>query len=447
MENPTQPRENRPIVGGLRFFLWILLLLAFTEFVMRGPVRFVREPGTWNDLSQNYTAARLWLKGQSPSDPNNFTVLWLKEGGSRLPISDPRTHLAPPLGSLVIMAPIAALPWPTAKILWLIVLMVAFGLTVWALVLAGGLKHDELRTLAFVAACFALAPFQTGIANGNSTILMLGACAVAIWAAEKRRDVTAGILFGIACSLKPQTAAFLVLYYLVKRRWRVFATAVACTLGLVLVAVLYMQLRDVSWMHDYLSNAKGFVTANQVDDFSSANPIRFTLINLQVPFFVIIGHSASANVLAFAVCALLLCVWLCWAIQRRQPRPELLCLGAVSVMALLPVYHRFYDAALLAVPLCWVMTALVAKSRSLAQVALLLMAPFLVPGAALLQQHASSGRIPEAVRQTWWWNAVVMPHETWALLLLCLILLHAMRGEFGRTNPETQNGANLSVGH
>ena len=53
------------------------------------------------------------------------------------------------------------------------------------------------------------------------------------------------------------------------------------------------------------------------------------------------------------------------------------------------------------------------------------MMPFLVPGAAFLQQLAvarrdslTRSRIPGV------WNCVVMPHETWALLLLCLVLLY-----------------------
>jgi len=447
MENTIQQRESSRTTGRLRIFVWILLLLAFTEFVMRGPVRYLREPASWNDLSQSYTASKLWLRGKNPCDPRNFVALWLQEGRSRLQVSDIRTHLAPPPGSLVVMAPIAAFPWPVARILWSTVLLAAFGLTVWALAVVGGFRRDELRTLLFVAACFALAPFQTGMANGNSTILLVGACSVAIWAARNERDVTAGILFGIACSLKPQTAAFLVLYYLVKQRWRVFGAAVACTLGLVLLAAVYLQFHGVSWIHDYLNNARGFLTANKIDDFSSANPIRFTLINLQVPFFAITGRSALANLLALGAGILLLCFWLYWAVQRRQPVLDLLCLGTASVIGLLPVYHRFYDAALLVVPLSWIMAPLAAKSKTRAQVALLLMAPFLVPGAAVLQQLASSGHIPDAVAQSWGWNAIVMPHETWAMLLLCLVLLYEMHRESGNKNSEREDGVNLSAGH
>ncbi len=402
----------------------MLLLLAAAEFVIRGPVRFLGEPTSWNDLSQNYTASKLWIKGQSPSDPRNFVALWLQEGRSRLNVSDIRTHLAPPLGSLVIMAPIAAFPWAIAKIIWLAVLLAASAMTIWALALAGQFRWDEPRTMVFIAACLALAPFHTGLANGNSTVLVVGACAAAIWAAQNRRDVTAGILFGVACSLKPQIGALLVLYYLAQRRWRLFATAVACAAGLVLVAVLYLQFRGVSWIQDYLHNAKGFVSANQIDDFSSANPIRFTLINLQVPLFSITGHSSSANLLAFAIGGFLLCTWLYLITRARDNTPELLSLAAISVIGLLPVYHRFYDAVLLVVPLCWCMTGVAGRLKTIVRISLLLMTPFLIPGTVLLQQFARNGRVPDAVMDSWWWNCIVMPHETWALLLLSSVLLY-----------------------
>lgn len=422
----TAPQPQPPATRNLKIILWILLFLSAAEFVVRGPVRFLGWIAEWNDLSQNYTASKLWLYGQSPSDPKNFVALWKHEVGSRLDLTDIRTHLAPPLGGLVVMAPIAVFPWKVAKILWLLVLLTSFAATVCALARTAGFRWGETRTLAFVAACLALAPFQTGIASGNQTILVVGLCMTAIWAAHKRRETAAGVLFGIACSVKPQIGAFLVLYYLVRRRWHLFATAVGTTAGLVLVAVLYLWLRGASWIQDYLHNARGFVSANHIDDFSTANPARFALINLQVPMFSITGNPSSANLLAFVVATCLIAAWLYFVVKNQQT-PELLSLGAVSIIALLPVYHRFYDAALLVVPLCWCMTATRGRMRAIAKATLILMIPFLLPGATFLQQLVIRGQVPGEFTQAWWWNCFVMPHETWALLFLCLVLLYGIK--------------------
>jgi hypothetical protein len=427
MDNTTSRQQRQPrTTRRLKISLWILLLLAGAEFVARGPMRFLLEPGTWNDFSQGYTASKLWLRGQSPSDPRNFVALWRQEGNSRLELTDIRTHLVPPLGALVVLAPVAAFHWSIAKIIWMAVLLIAFATTVFALAMAGGFRHDELRILAFIAACLALAPFHTGLASGNATVLVIGACVAAVWAAHNRRDVTAGILFAVACSLKPQIGGLFVLYYLVRRRWRLFGTAVATTVALALAAVLQLQIRGASWTQDYVHNATGFFTANNIDDFSAANPIRFTVINLQVPFFSITGDSSSANRLAFAAGALLMSVWLYLVIRRRDERSEFLPLGAISIIGLLPVYHRFYDAGLLVVPLCWCMTQQIGRAKSVARTVLLLMIPFLAPGSAFLQQLSGHTRVPAVVTHSWWWNCVVMPHETWVLLLLSLVLLYGM---------------------
>ena len=125
---------------------------------------------------------------------------------------------------------------------------------------------------------------------------------------------------------------------------------------------------------------------------------------------------------------LLLCVWIFLVVRVNEHGSDLLSLGAVSTLSLLPVYHRFYDAALLVVPLCWCMNGTFNGLRSrTANIALLLMAPFLVPGAAFLQQLSTRGRPPEAVTHTWWWNCIAMPHETWVLLLLGLVLLYGIK--------------------
>jgi len=424
----------------LRVVLWILILLAGAEFLLRGPGRYLSEVSNWNDLSQNYTASKLWLKGLSPADPKNFVILWKQEGHSRLDFDDVRTHISPPPGGLVVLAPVAALPWRAAKIAWLAILLISFAATVWALAATSDFRRGDVRTLVFIAACLALAPFHTGFASGNTSIFVIGLCAIAIWAARQDRDVAAGILFGIACAVKPQLGAFLVLYYLVQRRWKLFGTAVGCTAVLNLVAVAYLELRGAPWVQDYLNNIRGFVTSNHIDDFTTENPGRFTLINLQVPFFSITGSSSSANLLAFTVAALLVFVWIYWVI-RRNGQPELLALGAISAVALLPVYHRFYDGALLTVPLCWCIASAIGPAQSVARTALLLTTPFLVPGAAFLQRLALRGTVPDPMTRSWWWNCVVMPHETWTLVLLFLVLLYGMSSaQLGMRQQSTQTG-------
>jgi hypothetical protein len=343
-------------------------------------------------------------------------------------LNNARWHIAPPPGALVLFAPIAALPWTEARHVWLAVLLAGFMTTVAALLKFARLSPLEPRGLAFVAGCLALAPFHTGFATGNQTIVVVGLCAFGIWAAGCNRDVIAGMSFGAAFSLKPHIAGFFLLYYLLQRRWRLLASAVTLTVFLVIVAAAWMRISGVAWLADYLNNIKFGAAHNSFDDFTTANPIRFMLINLQVPFYSFTHGARSANLLAFGTGAALIVPWIIFVLRNRRQEVELLNLSTIAVIGLLPLYHRLYDASVLAIPLLWCLTRS-SNSRPLGSTALWLIAPFLVPGAAVLQQALLLGQIPKSWADSWWWDGLLMPHQTWILLILALALLYAMRKE------------------
>jgi hypothetical protein len=100
-------------------------------------------------------------------------------------------------------------------------------------------------------------------------------------------------------------------------------------------------------------------------------------------------------------------------------------LSAIAVISLLPVYHRFYDATLLVLPLCWVFVSY-RKARVFAILSSVLMIPFLIPGGTLLETMEISGRIPAALAHRWWWEAFAMAHQVWLLLFLGILLLYEM---------------------
>lgn len=408
-----------------RVIAWIFLILAFGEFVVRGPVRSFQMP-TWNDLSQYYAASRLWLRGQNFAKPENFVALWRDEVGSTLDARSIRTQIAPPPGAVVLLSPIGALPWPAAKIAWLAVLLAAFISTVWSLSRVARFHFGEARTVLFVSGCLALAPFHTGIANENQTILVVGLCALGIFTAGCRHDLFSGLLFGAACSMKPHIGSFLVLYYLLQRRWRLFWSAIGITALLVVIAAGWMQVNGVHWVPSYIDNIRFAAAKNTFDDFTAANPVRFLLINLQVPFYSFTHNRAYSNIGAFLVGAALIVVWACIVLRSKTTHSELLSLAAIAVIGLLPLYHRVYDASVLAIPLCWCIREWKGTMRRLVTLSLILMAPFLLPTAALLQKAADKGWLPARLQFSSLWQTLIMPHQTWLILMLSITLLYAM---------------------
>jgi hypothetical protein len=55
----------------------------------------------------------------------------------------------------------------------------------------------------------------------------------------------------------------------------------------------------------------------------------------------------------------------------------------------------------------------------------------LLPGAALLDQLAERGRVSSRTVHHWSWDALIVSHQVWMVLILCTVLLAAL-GKFPR---------------
>ena len=58
----------------------LLLLLALTEFCVRGPIRAVHHRD-FNDFISPYIQSNAWLSGRDPYDPRVLAQLWPPEAG------------------------------------------------------------------------------------------------------------------------------------------------------------------------------------------------------------------------------------------------------------------------------------------------------------------------------------------------------------------------------
>lgn len=400
----------------------ILLVAAGAEYVMRGPVRFYRSGTQWSDITQVDIPSRAWIRGMDPYSPQNFVDLARQATGNSPTTGNIGSHSPYPLTTLVIVSPIAALPWPTAHKVWTVVQGISVVPIILSLASIGGLAN-RLQKCLFAGLTLALAPLHTGIAVGNVSIPAIALCCLAVWTASRKKETATGIFLGIATCLKPQLGLWFIFYYLLRKRWRVVLTVSIFGVLILLIGVLRLEASGVPWWQDYLSNARGFAMDNKTVDFTDADPIRFTLINLQVLFYALFSSTTAAELGAWLTGAILLGSWLCLGVMERKGVPELLLLSSMVVLSLLPTYHRNYDASLLVFPLCWILSR--SSFGKLEWLSLFLMLPFVIPGAVLLQTLASEGRIPDSMANAWWWNTLVMPHEIWALLLLSVLLLFA----------------------
>jgi len=196
------------------------------------------------------------------------------------------------------------------------------------------------------------------------------------------------------------------------------------------IGVLRLHYSHVSWLPNYVADNQALLSRGILGDFRPLNPTRFGLLNIQLVLYPLVGTARLANALAIAVGAILLVVW-AWYAGRPGSQTNLLQLSTLAVISLLPVYHRFHDAVLLVMPLCWYLASFRSLTRLYSKFGLLLFVPFLAPGGSLLETLRDSGRIPSSIATNWFWNEFVMPHAVWSLLLLAALLLWEMRRQRG----------------
>jgi hypothetical protein len=424
----------------------VLLLMSGAEFIVRGPVRAVGSSIHFNDFLSPYIQARALVEGLDPYSPQVLLRLWpedaphfvflAKEVANGSLVANRGIPTAYPITALVLIAPFAFLPWKFASLVWLGINLISFAIMLGALVALAGFSYRDPSAILLVAATLALAPFHTGIVTCNVTLVAVELSVMAIWTARQRFEMTTACLLAVVTGLKPQIGLCFLLYYLLRRRWRICGIAFSLLACMVGIGLLRLELGHTPWIADYFNDNRILLETGVLGNFTAINPTRFGLINLQVALYPILGGARVTNEVCMAIGAILLVAWIVNtgtlgasrtkldAIQRGDC--ELLDLSVIAVISLLPVYHRFYDATLLVLPLCWAFVAL-RRTRTAAVISLLVMLPFTIPGGTLLQTKQIEGSIPVALTRHWWWEAVVMPHQVWALLFLSVLLLAEMR--------------------
>lgn len=221
---------GRPLSPRLRR-LRLLLLLATVAVALAAVLSFVIDPltghfgGTFEDFNAYFGAARSMAAGGSPYA--HFSSAPVTEAG----------FVYPPFAALLVR-PLALMSDRVAMVVWLwltLACAVAGAIVVARTALPSSWPRVELAVL--VAVAFAPATYNYWHGQINPVIFLL--LAVAFWAYLSDRQVTAGVLLGLAAGIKVAPVVFLIV--LVRRGWwrgtaAMLATG-AATLGLGLLTL------------------------------------------------------------------------------------------------------------------------------------------------------------------------------------------------------------------
>jgi hypothetical protein len=271
----------------------------------------------------------------------------------------------------------------------------------------------------------AFAPFHTALVTENPVLLAVGIGVLALWAAKHSREYLAGIALAIAICLKPQAGLCFLAFFLIQKRWSIAKLGGAMSASIMLVSLTRLWLAGTPWVETYIGVSRAMFAPGAINDFTGQNPVWFHMVNLQVAFFPLLGSARAANLCALLAAAVFGFIWLMIVTRWAVDTDPLLVFSTLGIISLLPVYHRFYDSVLLIFPVAWALLRPHPR-RGNAQAAMFLSALFLAPGGALVTQLAERAHLSAAVVNSWWWRSLVVGHQSWALLLLSIILLRSM---------------------
>jgi hypothetical protein len=426
----TQSMQKYVLNTRTRWLYTCLLAFVAAVFIVRGPLRALAGPDL-NDLISPHVQSIAWIHGEDPYSAQSLFLYWPKPAiRDRPPLREVQDgslvirHGIPtayPITCFVVLSPFTVLPWPWVRFVSVFLSVGLFAMAVWCLAMVGEIAGR--RRWILVVAGLLLAPIHTGIATCNLAIIATELGIISLWANNAGKGRATGILVAICTGLKPQIGLCFLAFLMLRRRWRASALAIGAIALLVVVGLGRMQIAGTSWLAGYESDSRALLSTGVLGDFTERDPLRFGLINLQVGVYPLIGDRNMTN-LTVALFSAMLVSRFAILLLRKGVRDDLLTLSTLAVLTLIPIYHRFYDAALLLIPLCYLLRQLGKRNEIIAVLGVASIAPFLVPGGTLLQTLRDRGSIPARLLNSGLWNSFVMAHEVWCLMLLALVLLY-----------------------
>lgn len=417
---------------ALRVALALLLAVMGAEFMVRGPIRFVRHGASRStDFTAPYLGARALVRGLNPYSSDVFWEMAAEAGWRVSPERDAddfESRSPYPLSAFAIITPVAGARWLVARTVTIAVLTALVLLAIVSLGSLAGFHGDAaaVRRRLFLALALGLAPIHSALGTGNLVSAAVALSVLGAWLQARHRDVAAGLCLAIAAGIKPPIAAPLLGYALLRGRWTTLAVA-AVELA-VITGAAALRLHGVPWVSGFLAN-NALLLSNSGMDVIRWSDAQQQFVNLQYLGFFLSDNARLVAWTSWLVGGAFVGTWMVCVVRRRQQPMSLLELSTAVVISLLPIYHRVYDAALLVLPLAWALSQTSPATRRHRVITLLCVVPFFAPGSTILELQIQAGRIPAEIVGAWWWRAFVLPHQVWALLIMSIALLSAQMRE------------------
>ena len=248
---------NHPTTQWLILAALLLVIVTAESFALY-TVFTSRFPGG-NDFFVRWLGGREYLlHGTNPFD-RSVAEMAQKTMFGRLttPADKDQAYFAYPLYTLYLFWPLSLIPYAWAQAIWMTLLqLLLLGSTALAIRLA---QWQPPRWLFWLTVLWGILLYNgaRAIILGQFSIVVNLFLLLALWAIERRRDVWAGLCLALT-TIKPQIVflvlAFLLLWALVERRWRLLGSFAISLLILVGSSMLLVP----SWPLDFVRNAVAY---------------------------------------------------------------------------------------------------------------------------------------------------------------------------------------------
>ena len=335
-----------------------------------------KAPGATTDIdfAQLYYGARCAMAHQDVYDGEAPLREFEAEGGRFLHWSAGQVEISREVLSnavylptaFLVVSPLALLRYAAADAVWFWLMT---GLLLVAALLMWDLAADYEPRLAGWLAGFMLLNCVEVLSQGNpaGTVVALGV--ISAWCFVRQRlELVGAALLGVSLVIKPHDAGFVWLYFLLAggagRKRALQTLVVAAALGV--AAAFWIAPGSPHWMGELGRNLAADTVRGGVNDPGMAASVHRgfdPICSLQKTASIFVDDPRFYNPASYAIGGSLILAWML-AVVRRRSRDKasarvlregaVLGLAAVSMLTMLPVYHRTYDAklVLLAIPAC-----------------------------------------------------------------------------------------------
>ncbi len=386
------------------------------------------------DFHLFYASADALGQGENPYDLHAVQARWQTVAPRLAPIDMPPLA-APP--TVLLIAPLVHFTPEIASAIWLGLSVLGVLAIIACTLNLAGCEWTEPSGLTVAACILLLGPVQVGVLMGQASTLSIACLFISMALVERGRSILGGLALGLAIALKPQIGGLLVVYLLLQKQWRASAVGLILFGSITAIAVAWLGASGHPWLRSWIDNIHLLSSAGAVNSIDVGNATRDHLMQLQVILMPVFGQRRLADILAWLIAAGLAVVYLRIQIKTTEKLPASLSLPVLLGIGCLPIYHRYYDSAFLAMMLAWLVMQWRREKRFGVMWLALGLVPFLLP-VGWPTNLVRKGYISIEAAQSTWWNALVVSAPALSFLLVVLIGLWTL-GRYARSVGGAEN--------